>query len=183
MAVKTLTIDGKHVTAADGETILAAAREAGIAHPDALPPRRPLRRRRLPAVPGRGRRQRRSCRPSCVTSVAEGMDVHTDTDEAARVPPHDRRAAVRRAQPRLLGLRGQRQLRAAGPGRRSRRRSRPLRVPVPAAAGGRQPRAVRHRPQPLHPLHPLRPGLRRDRGGAHLGRGRPRHATPASSPT
>ena len=38
-----------------------------------------------------------------------------------------------------------------------------------------QPRAVRRRPQPLHPLHPLRAGLRRDRGGAHLGRRRPRH--------
>ena len=50
----------------------------------------------------------------------------------------------------------------------------------PKLPGRRQPRAVRHRPQPLHPLHPLRAGLRRDRRGPHLGRRRrgaqrPRH--------
>ena len=82
---------------------------------------------------------------------------------------------LRRAQPRLLGVRGQRPLRAAGPGGRAGHGPRPLRVPVPACDGGRHPRALRHRPQPLHPLHPLRARLRRDRGRAHLGRGRPRH--------
>ena len=43
---------------------------------------------------------------------------------ARRVPADDRRAAVRRAQPRLLGVRGQRPLRAAGPGRAPGRRPR-----------------------------------------------------------
>ena len=38
-------------------------------------------------------------------------------ERLARVSPDDRRAAVRRAQPRLLRVRGQRPLRAAGPGR------------------------------------------------------------------
>ena len=44
-------------------------------------------------------------------------------------------------------------------------------------------RALRHRPQPLHPVYPLRPRLRRDRRGAHLGRGRPRRNVHGSSPT
>ncbi len=54
MAVKTLTIDGKLVSAREGETILEAAREAGDRDPDALPFRRLVGRRRLPALPGRG---------------------------------------------------------------------------------------------------------------------------------
>ena len=57
--------------------------------------------------------------PACVTHVAEEMVVRTDTDAAARVPANDRRAALRRAQPRLLGLRGQQQLRVAGSGGRA----------------------------------------------------------------
>ena len=60
-ACVTLTIDGKDVGAREDETILEVARETRHRHPDPLPPRRPLRRRRLPALPGRGRRQPTSC--------------------------------------------------------------------------------------------------------------------------
>ncbi len=64
---------------------------------------------------------------------------------------------------------------------------RPLPVPLPAHRARRHAPPLRARPRALHPLHPLRPGLRRDRGGAHLGRGRPRgagarHHRPGRSP-
>ena len=63
--------------------ILEVARENGIdiptlCHLDGL-----SRRRRLPPVPGRGQGHRRGCCPACVTQVAEGMEVVTDTRAAA----------------------------------------------------------------------------------------------------
>ena len=76
---------------------------------------------------------RRKLLPACVTAVAEGMEVR---------PPRRGLAEYRRtilemlfvgAQPRLLGVRGQRPLRAAGPGREPGRR--------PRSAAGYQPAA------------------------------------------
>jgi bidirectional [NiFe] hydrogenase diaphorase subunit len=79
MTVKTLTINGKHVSARAGETILEAARDAGINIPTLC---------HLEGVTDVG-----ACRlclveiagsnkpaPACVTQVAEGMDVQTDTE-------------------------------------------------------------------------------------------------------
>ena len=79
MAVKTLTIDGKLVSAREDQTILEAAREAGIAiptlcHLDGLSDVGACRLC-LVEVDGRSR-----LLPACVTKVAEGMDVQTDTD-------------------------------------------------------------------------------------------------------
>ena len=51
--------------------------------------------------------------PACVTRVAEGMEVTADSERLQRYRRDDPRAALRRAQPHLLGLRGQRPLRAA----------------------------------------------------------------------
>lgn len=78
MAVKTLTIDGKPVSAREGETILEAARDAGIYIPT------------LCAFEGLS--QVGACRlclveignsprlqAACVTKVAEEMEVRTDT--------------------------------------------------------------------------------------------------------
>jgi bidirectional [NiFe] hydrogenase diaphorase subunit len=78
MAVTTLTIDGKMVSAREGETILEAAREAGVRIPtlcqvDGLS--RPAACRLcLVEVAGTNR-----LLASCVTAAAEGMEVQTDT--------------------------------------------------------------------------------------------------------
>lgn len=79
MAAKTLTLDGKPFSAAEGATILDAAREAGIAIPTLC---------HLEGVYDVG-----ACRmclvevagvpkllPACTTRVADGMDIRTDTE-------------------------------------------------------------------------------------------------------
>ncbi|MCU0784461.1 MAG: bidirectional hydrogenase complex protein HoxU [Verrucomicrobia bacterium] len=79
MAVKTLTIDGKPVSAPEGATILQAAKEAGIKIPTLC---------HLEGVYDVG-----ACRlclvevagtfkllPACTTQVAEGMEIQTDTE-------------------------------------------------------------------------------------------------------
>jgi len=79
MAAKTLTIDGKQISAAEGSTVLQAAEDAGIRIPTLC---------HLEGVYDVG-----ACRlclvevagiakllPACTTRVAEGMDVKTDTE-------------------------------------------------------------------------------------------------------
>ena len=79
MAAKTLSIDGKQITAEDGETVLHAATEAGIKIPTLC---------HLEGVYDIG-----ACRlclvevktthkllPACTLKVAEGMEVLTDTE-------------------------------------------------------------------------------------------------------
>lgn len=78
MAVRTLTIDDKLVTASEEESVLSAARGAGIAIPtlchfDGLSDVGACRLC-IVEVEGVGRPQ-----ASCVTPVAEGMVVRTDT--------------------------------------------------------------------------------------------------------
>lgn len=83
MAVRTLTIDQKQVSAEEGTTLLTAAREAGIVIPTLC---------HLEGVYDLG-----ACRmclvelagspkllPACTTCVAEGMDVRTDTERLRR---------------------------------------------------------------------------------------------------
>ena len=78
MSVKTLTIDGKHIAIEEGATILDAAKEGGIPIPTLC---------HLNGVTDIG-----ACRlclvevagipkllPACVTQVAEGMDIQTNT--------------------------------------------------------------------------------------------------------
>jgi bidirectional [NiFe] hydrogenase diaphorase subunit len=79
MAAKTLTIDGKQVSAGEGATLLQAAEEAGIKIPTLC---------HMEGVADVG-----ACRlclvevagvnkllPACTTKVAEGMDVKTDSE-------------------------------------------------------------------------------------------------------
>src|SRR5271157_803164 len=79
MAAKTLSINGKEISAAEGATILQAAEEAGIKIPTLC---------HLDGVYDVG-----ACRlclvevtgiskllPACTTKVSEGMDIHTDSD-------------------------------------------------------------------------------------------------------
>jgi bidirectional [NiFe] hydrogenase diaphorase subunit len=79
MAVVTLTIDGRRVAASEGETILVAARTAGIfiptlCHLDGL---RDVGSCRLCLVEVG---EDRPMEAACVTEAAEGMDVRTDTE-------------------------------------------------------------------------------------------------------
>ena len=79
MAAKTLTIDGKQISASEGATLLQAAEEAGIKIPTLC---------HMEGVSDVG-----ACRlclvevagvnkllPACTTKVAEGMDVKTDSE-------------------------------------------------------------------------------------------------------
>jgi bidirectional [NiFe] hydrogenase diaphorase subunit len=79
MTATTLTIDGRLVSAVQGETILHAARAAGITIPtlcyvDGLSAHGGCRLC-LVEIEGSGRLQ-----PACVMSVSEGMVVRTDTE-------------------------------------------------------------------------------------------------------
>jgi bidirectional [NiFe] hydrogenase diaphorase subunit len=78
MSVRTLTIDGRDVAMATGTTLLAAAREVGVpiptlCHLEGLSPVAACRLC-LVEIEGSGKLQ-----PACLTPVAEGMVVHTDT--------------------------------------------------------------------------------------------------------
>ena len=80
MSVVTLTINGHELSARVGETILDAAREAGVhiptlCHMDGVSEAAACR---LCLVQVQGRRQLQA---SCVTVVQEGMIVQTDTDQ------------------------------------------------------------------------------------------------------
>lgn len=80
MSVKTLTIDGEPISARADETILTAAQDAGIHIPTLcyLPGVSAVAACRLCVVEieGSGRPQ-----PACVTQVAEGMVVNTNTNK------------------------------------------------------------------------------------------------------
>ena len=78
MSVRTLSIDGHAVAMATGTTLLAAAREVGVAiptlcHLEGLSPVAACRLC-LVEIEGSGKLQ-----AACLTPVAEGMVVHTDT--------------------------------------------------------------------------------------------------------
>ena len=79
MAAKTLTIDGKQISAEEGETILQAATEAGIKIPTLchLEGVYDIGACRLCLVEVKGTPK---LLPACTVKVAEGMEVSTDTE-------------------------------------------------------------------------------------------------------
>jgi bidirectional [NiFe] hydrogenase diaphorase subunit len=79
MESKTLTIDGKLVSAQEGQTVLEVAREAGIPIPTLchLEGVSEAAACRLCLVEVTGQRK---LSPACVTQIAEGMEVQTSTD-------------------------------------------------------------------------------------------------------
>lgn len=79
MAVKTLMIDGKMISAREGDTLLVAAREAGVSIPMLchLDGTSDVGACRLCLVEVAGASK---LAPACVTAVSEGMQVSTDTD-------------------------------------------------------------------------------------------------------
>ncbi|ACK64203.1 4Fe-4S ferredoxin, iron-sulphur binding, conserved site [Rippkaea orientalis PCC 8801] len=80
MTVKTLTIDGELITAAADETILNAAKEAGIKIPTLcyLEGISPVAACRLCLVEIEGSSK---LQPACVTQIQEEMVVHTNTEK------------------------------------------------------------------------------------------------------
>ena len=78
MSVRTLTIDGRDVAMATGTTLLAAAREVGVPIPTLchLEGLSPVAACRLCLVEIEGSAK---LQPACLTPVAEGMVVRTDT--------------------------------------------------------------------------------------------------------
>ncbi len=79
MAAKTLTIDGQHVGAGEDQTVLEAAREAGINIPTLchLEGVADVGACRLCLVEVAGSHK---LHPACATKVAEGMEVKTHSD-------------------------------------------------------------------------------------------------------
>ncbi len=79
MAAKTLTIDGKQISAEEGETILQAATEAGVKIPTLchLEGVYDVGACRLCLVEVKGTPK---LLPACTLKVAEGMEVSTDTE-------------------------------------------------------------------------------------------------------
>jgi bidirectional [NiFe] hydrogenase diaphorase subunit len=79
MAAKTLTINGQMIGAGEEQTVLEAAREAGIEIPTLchLEGLDPVGACRLCLVEITGSNK---LQPACVTKVAEGMEVRTDTE-------------------------------------------------------------------------------------------------------
>jgi len=81
-AIKTLQIDGKDVSAREGQTILEVARENGAFIPSLcnLPGLTPVGACRLCLVEVKGQRK---LLPACITAVQEGMEVVTDSERLA----------------------------------------------------------------------------------------------------
>ena len=172
--VKTLTIDGIDLSARADQTVLEVARENNIFIPTLC---------HLDGLSDVG-----ACRlclvelksspkllPACVLKVEEGMEVHHQVRSAAALPADDPGVAVRRAQPRLFGLRGQQPLRAAVAGADRGSDARAPSLPQSQTVRRCLARALCRRPEPLHPLHSLRARLQRDRRRPCVGRDGPRH--------
>lgn len=81
--IKTLTIDGKEVSAREGETILQVARENGIDIPTIcyLEGLEPIGACRLCLVEVKGLNR---LVPACVTQVEEGMEVVTNSEKLTK---------------------------------------------------------------------------------------------------
>src|ERR1035437_7438682 len=118
MAAKTLTIDGKQVSADESATILEAATDAGITIPTLC---------HLDGVYDVGACRLCPAAPGLHHEGERGHGHQNGQRAAAQIPADDAGAAVRRAEPRVRGLRGQRPLRAAEAGLQPRDGSRPLR--------------------------------------------------------
>ena len=173
-AVKTLKIDGKDFSACENETILDVARQNKIFIPRLceIEGLSTVGACRLCLVEVKGSNRLMA---SCVTQVEEGMDVTTTSERLQRYRKgivellfternHICSVCVSNNHCDLQYLAQKLDITHI---------HYPYRFPQ--GSGGRLARALRHRPQPLHPVHPLRPRLRRDRGRAYLGCDGPRH--------
>ena len=158
MAAKTLTIDGKQVSADENTTVLEAATDAGIKIPTLC---------HLDGVYDVG-----ACRlclievagipkllPACTTKVTEGMEVKTDSERLRKY----RRItlellfAERNHVCAVCVANGHCELQTLGYSQGIDHVS--IRIPLPQMVGGQHPRVVWHGPQPVHFVHPLRARL------------------------
>jgi ferredoxin len=176
MAVVTLTINDEMVSAQEGTMLLAVLREQGIemptlCHLDGLSERGGCRLCMVEL--GSGRLQ-----ASCVTPVQEGMVVNTHSERLVKYRQMilELLFAERNHICAVCVMNGHCELQweAAKIGMDHVR----FDYLQPGSGHGRQPRALRAGPQPLHPLHALRARLRRDRGRACVGCDGPRGEQP-----
>ena len=173
MAVKTLTIDGKLISAREHQTILEAAREAGVpiptlCHLDGLAD---VAACRLCLVEVGGDR----LQPACVTAVAEEMIVQTDTE---RLREYRRMIiellfAERNHVCSVCVANGNCELQDLAVALGVDHVGLDYLSPACAVDLSHERFGLDHNRCIL--CTALRPGLRRDRGGPHLGRRRPRH--------
>ena len=156
----TLTINGQRVTAPEGSTILEAARGNGIRIPTLChhPDLSNVGACRLCVV---SVERARGLQTACTTPVFEGMVVNTESEDARATRQVRAQRAAHRSPERLHALRGQRRVRAAGPGLRVRRRvARPRRRAARVPGRSRSQPVHLHRSQQVHPVHPLRARVR-----------------------
>ena len=137
MSVRTLEVDGKTITALEGQTIFAAAWEAGIRIPRLchLGGLSDVGACRLCLVEIEGQKK---LQPSCLTKVTEEMVVRTETPKL-RAQRKLIRIVVRGAQPCLLGLRAGYGVRTAEPRGAFGRRSHSAATAGAEALSGREP--------------------------------------------
>jgi hypothetical protein len=176
-----IRIDGEVIAATVGQTILEVARANEQVHPGAVLHGGPQRRRRVPAVHGRGlRRRRASCPPARLrcrrawrstppprsSSPIGRWRSNCCSSSAITSAPCAFRTTT--ASCRIWPEHG--------------RDLRSLSIQLPATHGGHVAPALRAGPQPLHSLYPLRANVRRDGGCARVGHRSARHPARGSSP-
>ena len=172
--VKTLTIDGKEVCAAEHQTILEVARENGIdiptlCHFDGL---KGIGACRLCVVEVKGSNK---LLPACVTQAQEGMEVTAHSPQLLefRKLIVELMLTERNHVCAVCVSSGHCELQALA------QKLGVNHVTLPylhmQVRNGRLSPALRCRPQSLRPLHSLHARVRRDRRRSHLGHHRPRH--------
>ncbi len=159
MAVKTLTIDGKAVSAEETDTILQAATDAGIkiptlCHLDGLGD---IGACRLCITEVAGSNK---LLPACVTKVAEGMEVKTNSEriQKYRVMILELLFAERNHVCAVCVANGHCDLQSLAA--ETRNDACPFPLPISQRRGRCVPRLVCDGPQPLHFVHAMREGLR-----------------------
>ncbi len=159
MAVKTLIINGKHVGAEESETILGAATDAGINIPTLchLEGLTDVAACRMCLVEVAGTKK---LLPACITNVAEGMEVKTDTERLRkyRLMILELLFAERNHVCSVCVSNGHCELQS----RAQQHGMTHVRFPYlyPNAFGRCVPRTFRGRSQPLYPLYPVRARVR-----------------------
>ena len=132
----TLTINGEEISARADQTHSGSGARTQHPDSDAVPSGRAVGSGRLPVVPGGG--EGSAATAAGLRDAGGGGHGSHDAFSESRSYRHDDPGDVFcGAEPRLLGLRGQRALRAAGPGADAGDDARGVSLPVSAAAGGR----------------------------------------------
>ena len=179
----TVTIDGNPITVPLGTTILEAARQLGIRIPT-LCYHEDLCLAgvcRMCVVEIEGQR---TLQAACSYPITAPIQVQHPHGQGPPGPAAHPRPAAGQPLRRVLHLRPQQQLRAAGAGHGVRRRFLPLRPPRQAALRDRRLEPLRGpRHEQVRALPPLHPHLHRPAGGRRAGGHRPRQPHQGLAPS